>query len=57
MRSRIAHARALKDNAGLVWNQEEQENNPQPMTLEQLLRTAAVNEHRSIARSPLPSSS
>jgi len=57
MQSRIADTRALKDNAKLAWKQEEQENNPLPMKLEPALRTAAVYGHRSIARSPLPSSS
>jgi len=35
MHSRIAHSRSLKDNARLVWKQEEQENDPLPMKLEQ----------------------
>ncbi len=49
LHSRIAHTRSLKDNARLAWKYKEQQNKSLPMKLEQLLRVAAVNEHRSIA--------
>jgi multidrug resistance efflux pump len=57
MHSRIAHIRALKDNVKLARKHIEQVNNSLPMILEPLQRTAAVNQHRFIARPPLPNCS
>jgi hypothetical protein len=54
MHSRIAHTRALKDNARLVSKQEEKDNHHMPMKFDNLLRTAAVNEHHSVASDHTP---